>query len=60
MRYIALNALLIVLLENQEKNRHDAFVRDSANRLATAINIICLVENIKRFMERMHNYKNRI
>ena len=56
MRYIALNALLIVLLENQEKNRHDAFVRDSANRLCTAINIIRLVENIKRFMERMHNY----
>ena len=56
MKYIALNALTIVLLEKSRKNRHDAFVRDSANRLATAINIIRLVENIKRFMERMHNY----
>ena len=51
-----IKCLIDCITRKIKENRHDAFVRDSANRLCTAINIIRLVENIKRFMERMHNY----
>ena len=51
-----IKCLIDCITRKIKKNRHDALVRDSANRLCTAINIIRLVENIKRFMERMHNY----